>query len=108
MPELSLSKIPWYAQIGAFVVLALGGVGAFYYYYAQPARAEIDGRACAADSAARRHQQGLVTAKKLPEFRAKVSELEGRLDNLKAVLPEEKDAADLVRRLQTVAASPTS
>jgi len=43
------------------------------------------------------------TARKLPEFRAQVGELEARLNNLKAVLPEEKDAADLLRRMQTVA-----
>src|SRR5205823_14896497 len=47
---------------------------------------------------------GVQTAKKLPEFRAQVAELEERLNNLKAVLPEEKDAADLLRRMQTVAA----
>jgi type IV pilus assembly protein PilO len=47
--------------------------------------------------------KGLNTAKQLPAFRAQVTELEGRLDNLKAVLPEEKDAADLLRRMQTVA-----
>jgi len=33
-----------------------------------------------------------------------VTDLEGRLANLKAVLPEEKDAADLLRRMQVVAA----
>ena len=44
-----------------------------------------------------------ATAKKLPEFRAEVGDLEHRLDTLRAVLPEEKDAADLLRRLQTVA-----
>src|SRR5205814_275473 len=48
--------------------------------------------------------QGLTTAKKLPEFRAQVSDLEGRLANLKQILPEEKDAADLLNRMQTVAA----
>ena len=32
-----------------------------------------------------------------------MADLEGRLQNLKAVLPEEKDAADLLRRMQTVA-----
>jgi type IV pilus assembly protein PilO len=32
-----------------------------------------------------------------------VGDLEVRLSNLKAVLPEEKDAADLLRRMQTVA-----
>lgn len=47
--------------------------------------------------------KGLTTAKKLPEFRAQVTDLQQRLDSLKAVLPDEKDAADLLRRMQTVA-----
>ena len=39
----------------------------------------------------------------MPQFRAQVDDLELRLVGLKAVLPEEKDAGDLLRRLQTVA-----
>jgi type IV pilus assembly protein PilO len=104
MAQISLAKVPWYAQIGAFVVLALAGVGAFYFYYAQPTREEIDGRRAKLTSLRAEINKGLLTAKKLPEFRAKVSELELRLGALRAVLPEEKDAADLVRRLQGVAA----
>src|SRR5262245_14513899 len=101
--DISLTKLPWYAQIGAFVVLAGIGAGAFFYYYDMPERADIathQGQLTAlrADIA-----KGLNTAKKLPEFRAQVADLEGRLANLRAVLPEEKDAADLLRRLQTVA-----
>src|SRR2546429_159733 len=101
--QLSLTKLPWYAQIGAFVVLAGVGCGAFYYYYEMPAHADIEARqhqlaALRADIA-----KGLNTAKKLPEFRSQVAELEGRLVNLRAVLPEEKDAADLLNRMQTVA-----
>ena len=101
--DISLTKLPWYAQIGAFVVLAGAGVGAFVYYYEMPTRVDMTSReqqlvALRADIA-----KGINTAKKLPEFRAQVTELEGRLSNLRAVLPEEKDAADLLRRLQTVA-----
>jgi type IV pilus assembly protein PilO len=47
--------------------------------------------------------KGQTTARKLPEFKSQVAELEGRLDSLKAVLPDEKDAADLLRRMQSVA-----
>ena len=39
--DISLTKLPWYAQVGAFVVLSVVGVGMFYYYYEMPARAEI-------------------------------------------------------------------
>jgi type IV pilus assembly protein PilO len=101
--ELSLTKLPWYAQIGAFVVLAVGGCGIFYYYYEMPVRADMSSRESQLRALRDDITKGLNTAKQLPAFRSQVTELEGRLDNLKAVLPEEKDAADLLRRMQTVA-----
>src|SRR5206468_9021165 len=102
--NISLAKLPWWAQIGAFTVLAVAGCGAFWWYIESPARAEIATRqlqliALKADVA-----KGQNTAKKLPAFRNQVTELETRLAGLKAVLPEEKDAADLLTRMQTVAA----
>jgi type IV pilus assembly protein PilO len=102
--ELSLAKLPWWGQIAAFVVLALVGVGAFYYYYEIPAQADIASREGQLQALRADITKGVTTAKKLPEFKAEVSELEARLNSLKAVLPEEKDAADLLRRMQTVAA----
>jgi type IV pilus assembly protein PilO len=102
--ELTLTKLPWYAQVGAFVALAIGGCGIFFYYYEMPVRAEMSSRRGQLVSLRADITKGLTTAKKLPEFRAQVSDLEGRLANLKAILPEEKDAADLLNRMQTVAA----
>ena len=100
----SLTKLPWYAQVGAFVALAVGGCGAVLLLL-RDAGARRHGVARRRSSTALQADitKGLTTAKKLPEFRAQVAELEGRLANLKAVLPEEKDAADLLRRMQTVA-----
>jgi type IV pilus assembly protein PilO len=102
--DISLTKLPWYAQIGAFVVLAVAGCGAFYYYIEMPMRADMTARQTQLVSLRADITKGLATAKKLPEFRAQVIDLEARLDNLKAVLPEEKDASDLLRRMQTEAA----
>jgi type IV pilus assembly protein PilO len=101
--DISLSKLPWQAQIGAFVVLAIGGIGAFEYLIAMDKRTDIDSRAQQLTSLRADIEKGQATARKLPEFRAQVNELEGRLSNLRAILPEEKDAEDLLRRLQTVA-----
>ncbi len=102
--ELTLTKLPWYAQVGAFVALAVVGCGLFYYYYEEPARSEMASRQTQLDALRGDISKGLTTAKKLPEFRQQVTDLEGRLANLKAILPEEKDAADLLNRMQTVAA----
>jgi type IV pilus assembly protein PilO len=103
MPDISLTKLPWYAQIGAFVMLAIGGTVAFYFYYAQPLQADMASREMQLKGLRADINKGLTTARKLPEFRSQVGDLEARLDSLRSVLPEEKDAADLVRRLQTAA-----
>jgi type IV pilus assembly protein PilO len=102
--ELTLTKLPWYAQVGAFIGLAITGCGIFYYYYEMPVKADMVARQTQLVSLRNDVNKGLSTAKKLPEFRSQVTDLEGRLANLKAILPEEKDAADLLNRMQTVAA----
>jgi type IV pilus assembly protein PilO len=47
--------------------------------------------------------KGVATARRLPEFESQVSQLEQRLENLKQVLPEEKDVADILRQVQGLA-----
>jgi type IV pilus assembly protein PilO len=101
--DISLTKLPWYAQIGAFVLLAGVGAGTFYYYYEVPLQSDMAARDAQLHAIRADINKGLATAKKLDEFRRQVSELEARLSGLRAVLPEEKDAADLLRRMQTVA-----
>ncbi len=101
--DISLSKLPWYAQIGAFVLLGAGGVFAFWYHYEMPMREEMVARQSQLTAIQADVAKGLATAQQLPKFRTEVDELEGRLNNLRAVLPEEKDAADLLRRMQVVA-----
>ena len=101
--ELSLAKLPWWAQVGAFVALALGGLGAFYYYYEMPAQAEMSTRKVQLKALQADISKGQATAKKLPEFERQVGELEAKLSNLRAILPEDKDAGVLVRQFQTVA-----
>jgi len=102
--ELSLTKLPWYAQVGAFVALAVAACGTFVYYYELPVRADMSSRRLQLTSLRADIAKGSATAKQLPQFQSQVTELEGRLSNLRQVLPEEKDAADLLRRMQTVAA----
>jgi type IV pilus assembly protein PilO len=102
--DISLSKLPWYTQVGVFVVLSLAACGVFYYYYVTPANEAAAVKEQELNALRADITKGLVTARKLPEFQKEVAALEGRLDNLKSVLPEEKDVADLLRRIQTLAA----
>ena len=101
--ELSLNKLPWYGQLGAFVVVAAIAYGAFHYYWVAPAREEMGLRQATLDKFRADISRALDTASQLPEFEAQVVELEARLEGLRAVLPEQQDVADLLRRIQTLA-----
>lgn len=101
--DISLTKLPWYGQIGAFVVLSVVGVGMFYYYYEMPARAEIASHESTLKALKADVAKGQATEKKLPQFKAQVADLEERLTSLSEVLPEEKDGAELLRQMETTA-----
>ena len=101
--DISLNRLSWQQQLGAFLGLALVACGAFYYLYEMPQRAEMAGREAQLRTLQADIQRGMATSAKLKSFEQEVNTLEGRLTDLRAVLPEEKDAADLLRRMQTVA-----
>ncbi len=99
----TLSKLPWYGQVGAFVGLSVAGLASFFYFYASPMQVEMAQRQKKLDALQNDIRKGQAIARRLPQFRADVAELEARLETLKNVLPEEKDMADLLRRLQMLA-----
>jgi type IV pilus assembly protein PilO len=103
MADLSITKLPWKAQLGLFVALAAIMVGAYYYFYEMPARAELETQETELATIRARINKGLATARQLPEFRKEVDQLQARLDSLRPIIPDEKDAADLLRRIQTLA-----
>jgi type IV pilus assembly protein PilO len=101
--NLSLSKLPWYGQLAAFVALSAAAAGVFWYFYAQPAQATIDTREAELAKLRTEIDRGLATARRLPEFRRELADLEAQLERLRPVLPEERDVADLLRRVQAMA-----
>ena len=101
--NLSLSKLPWYGQIGAFVALSAAAGGVFWYSYARPAQESLATRSAQLTTLRDDIERGLATARRLPEFRREVADRQIQLDRLRAVLPEERDVADLLRRVQAMA-----
>ena len=101
--NISLTRLPWYGQIGAFVVVSGLAVFGFWKFYVTDMQADLDIRQARLNTLRGDIARGVATARRLPEFQAQVSELEQRLDGLKAVLPEEKDVAEILRRVQGLA-----
>jgi type IV pilus assembly protein PilO len=101
--NLSLSKLPWHTQIAAFVLVAGGAVFGFWNFYVTDMNADIQMRQTRLNVVRADIAKGLATARRLNDFRAQVADLEQRLESLKAVLPEQKDVADILRRVQGLA-----
>jgi type IV pilus assembly protein PilO len=102
--QLNLSKLSWKVQIGIFVAVSGLLVGTFYYYWVEPMQAEMAIREQKLTAMQADIHKGRTTARQLPEFRRQVADLEQRLESLRAVLPEQKDVGDLLRRIQILAA----
>ena len=101
--ELSLTKLPWYGQIGAFVGVSALAIFGFWNFYVTDVQAEIDAGQTRLTALRGDIARGVATARRLPEFQAQVTELERRLETLRQVLPEEKDVAEILRRVQGLA-----
>ena len=102
--NLSLSKLPWYGQIGAFVVVCVGAVVGFWYFYVTDVQSDIQLRQTRLTAMRVDIDKGMATARQLPQFEDQVAKLEQRLESLRQILPEEKDVADILRRIQGLAA----
>ena len=117
--QLGLNKLPWYGAM--LIALGIGGSGiaSYHYFYAGFPKAvseilpigESDGtlRASLAEKEmqlARERQdiqRGLDAEKRLVEFREELKTLERQFNDLKVVLPDKRDVADMLRRIQTLA-----
>ncbi len=101
--NLSINKLPWYGQLGAIVGLALAGTGVFAYVYASPMEQSLAARRFELQTLRGEIERGLATARRLPEFRAELADLQVQLDGRRRELPEERDVADLLRSVQATA-----
>jgi type IV pilus assembly protein PilO len=101
--DLSLSKLPWWGQVGAFVVVCLGATYGFYHFYVSEMEGDIQVRRTRLAALRADITRGVATARSLPRFQSDVNRLEQQLETLRAVLPEEKDVADILRRIQGLA-----
>lgn len=103
MANLSLSRLPWYGQLGVFVALSIAAAGSFYYFVEMKEQAALSTQARELSEIRGRISRGQTMARQLPEFRKQIVTLEARLDALKPILPDERDVGDLLRRVQTLA-----
>lgn len=102
MASLQMNKLPWWGQLLVFTFMGAVGIGA-WIYLSQARKDALEVQRAELAAVRARIDKGMETARQLEDFRAQVGRLEARLEGLKAILPQEKDVADLLRRMQSLA-----
>lgn len=90
-------------QIAIFALLSLATVGAAWQVLIAPERAELSTRRARLASLQSDVSRASTTAKRLPALESEIAALESSLQATTAVLPDEKDAQDVLRQLHSLA-----
>ena len=101
--ELGFDKLPWYGQVGVFLVLSVALFLVFRFFYVGP---QLEAQAQKQTELQQKRAevaQAERDAIELAAFQTEVDDLNNRLEALSAVLPEQQEVAGLLRRLQTFA-----
>ena len=116
---LGLNKLPWYGTMILAGAIGAAGIGSYHYLYAGFPSAVADvlpigesagtlraGLVTLEAELARERQEiqkGLEAERRLVDFREELKDLERQFNDLKVVLPDKRDVADMLRRIQTLA-----
>ena len=98
-----LSKLPWYGQAGAFLVVAIMLFLVFRFYYVGP---QLEAQGLQQAELERKRSEATLAEQNVIElaaFQREVDDLNNRLEALSGMLPEQQEVAGLFRRLQTFA-----
>lgn len=96
-------KLPWYGQVGVFLLLSVALFLAFRFYYVGPQLEALGQKQAELQQMRAEVAQAEQDAIELAAFQTEVDDLNSRLAALSAVLPEQQEVAGLLRQLQTFA-----
>jgi type IV pilus assembly protein PilO len=101
--QRGLRKFSWYGQVILFAFVSGSGIFVYHYGYENAKRAQLENKQAALVRDRAEVARGRAAEQRLPEFRIELKDLESRFGELKAVLPQQRDVGDMLRRIQTLA-----
>ncbi len=96
----SLQTTPWYVRLMVFVVIAGAMHGAFWYFVTRGTRTETAALNAEIEQLLPRNAQAQMASQRLNEFRAIYDARQEEYDELKALLPEQRELTMVLQGLQ--------
>lgn len=96
----SLNNIPWYARLGLFVALAIGVFAGFWYFVTRGTRQETNALTEKINVLKRANVEAQIASQRLNEFRTQYKNKQQELDELSALLPEQRELTNVLQGIQ--------
>ena len=96
----ALQEKPWYVHLAVFGVVALLVYGAFWYFVTSGTRAETREIEAKVEQLAQANAGAVVASQRLNEFKASYERARADYEDLKALLPEQRELTMVLQNVQ--------
>ena len=96
----NLQAMPWYLRLAAFVAVAAVMYAGFWYFVTKPTRAETKKLNDEIAQLLPKNAQAQIASQRLSEFRAQYKTREEEYEELKALLPEQRELTMVLQGVQ--------
>jgi Tfp pilus assembly protein PilO len=101
----NLQSVPWYLRLLMFVAVAAVFYGGFWYFVTKPIRAETKAFNAEIDDLRPKNAQAQIASQRLNDFRAVYKARVEEYEELKALLPEQRELTMVLQSVQDRARS---
>src|SRR5205814_4996377 len=99
----AFSKLKWYVQILIVAVVCGGLLGGVYYVFLMPIQVEIDGQTAKLADLTSKVEKSRQQKAVFEQFKKQVEALQTKLEDLKKILPLDRETDQILRQVQSSA-----
>lgn len=96
----NVNNLPWYARLGMFAVVAVLVYGAFWYFVTSGTRKDTKALQEQIATLQKANLEMQVASQRLNDFRAMYKNKQEELEELKALLPEQRELTNVLQGIQ--------
>src|SRR5437016_14465281 len=96
----NLNNIPWYVRLTIFVALAVGFYAGFWYFVTKGTRKTTAKRTKKINALKNANMEATIASQRLNEFRTAYKNKQEELEELRALLPEQRELTKVLEGIQ--------
>ncbi|MEN8223270.1 MAG: type 4a pilus biogenesis protein PilO [Acidobacteriota bacterium] len=102
---MDLQSLPWYGQLGVYLVIGAVLFGFFYYLHYGPVSKTIDKIESDIEEVESKIRIAERQEGKLKQLKEEIANYEATLEELKLILPEESEVSQIIKKIQSIISS---